>query len=213
MWYMFCFTLIAAIVLAVCLLVENGTGPVRYRLINSTVHGAIKFLLMRNIIKFDTHSAMSALLLMNKHCLAVDIPIILAEGTALGAVRDGALIPWDDDVDIMIEARYKDRFIVDVLPMMQGFWIAKVWNNANFITIQQSTVAIDIEFIDIGIPCSCTLNSCPECPVQQILDTRHLVTLSGATFQSWGPEFLRKIYGESWQTPMHRGDPRARAKG
>ena len=207
-----CIMSIAVVMLVTCLLVQNGTSPVRYRLINSTIHAANKFLLIHNVVRFDTQAATDALVLMNRHCMAVDIPIILAEGTALGAVRDNALIPWDDDVDIMIEARHKGKFISDVLPMMEGFWIAKAWNNLNFITIQRSTVAIDIEFIGVGIPCSCTLTECTSCPVEQILDTMQPVTLGGMTFQSWGPLFLGKIYGESWQTPMHRRDPRARAK-
>ena len=39
-------------------------------------------------------------------CSELNIPYMLTGGTALGAVRHGGFIPWDDDVDMVVERKY-----------------------------------------------------------------------------------------------------------
>lgn len=204
---------IATIIIILCLLIPIGHGPVKYRPINAALSGINKLALTHGIFKFNTEHATTSLLRLNELCVFENIPIILSEGTALGAVRDSKLIPWDDDVDIMIEASHKERFISRVLPRMKGFWTAKVWNNGNFITICQSKLAIDIEFIQIGVKCSCTITRCIPCPVENILSSLTIANLNNVPFKSWGPTFLETVYGSSWQTPMHRSNKDARVKG
>lgn len=40
-----------------------------------------------------------------------DIPFFLIGGSAIGAVREGGIIPWDDDIDIGIERKHFSRVI------------------------------------------------------------------------------------------------------
>lgn len=204
---------IATIALVLCLFLPVGHGSVKYRPINASLSAINKLALQQGIFRFNTEHATTSLLRLNELCVSEHIPIILSEGTALGAVRDGKLIPWDDDINIMIEAVHKERFILHVLPQMKGFWIAKVWNKGNLITICQSKLAIDIEFIAIGVKCSCTITRCIPCPVEAILSSLTIITLKNVPFKSWGPTFLETVYGPTWQTPMHRSNKDARVKG
>ena len=95
---------IAILVVVLCLFIPVGHGPVKYRPFNAAYSAINKVALTQGLIKFNTEHATTSLLQLNELCVIQNIPIILSEGTALGAVRDGKLIPWDDDIDIMIEA-------------------------------------------------------------------------------------------------------------
>lgn len=44
-------------------------------------------------------------------CSELNIPYMLTGGTALGAVRHGGFIPWDDDVDMVVERKYIERLL------------------------------------------------------------------------------------------------------
>ena len=42
---------------------------------------------------------------------AADVPVFLAYGSAIGAVRDGDLIPWDVDADVWLPHESRRRFL------------------------------------------------------------------------------------------------------
>ena len=44
-------------------------------------------------------------------CDKYDIPYMLTGGTALGAVRHGGFIPWDDDIDMVVSRKYIDELL------------------------------------------------------------------------------------------------------
>ncbi len=48
---------------------------------------------------------------VNRICEDADIPYYASAGTCLGAVRHKGLIPWDDDIDVMIPRKYYDLFV------------------------------------------------------------------------------------------------------
>lgn len=55
---------------------------------------------------------------LDRAATASGVPYFLAYGTALGAVREGDLIPWDVDVDVWIPSDQHQRLLSDVAPLL-----------------------------------------------------------------------------------------------
>ena len=59
---------------------------------------------------------LNMLLYIDEVCKKLNIPYYLDGGTCLGAVRHGGVIPWDDDIDIVVDAKYYKKlckYLVD----------------------------------------------------------------------------------------------------
>ena len=52
------------------------------------------------------HRLLDMLLYLENICKELNIPIYIDGGTCLGAVRHGGFIPWDDDLDVVIDRKY-----------------------------------------------------------------------------------------------------------
>ena len=62
---------------------------------------------------------LEVLLAIDELCARYDIPYFLDSGSALGAMRHGGFIPWDDDIDIGMLREDYERFVavaLDELP-------------------------------------------------------------------------------------------------
>ncbi len=46
-------------------------------------------------------------------CAKANVPYFLTSGTLLGAYRIGDILPWDDDVDVVIAAEQAEAFVLE----------------------------------------------------------------------------------------------------
>lgn len=69
-----------------------------------------KYRLVREISQLQIY-ALELLNVVDKFCHEHEIPYYLGEGSMLGAVRHHGFIPWDDDIDLLMERQYYDKFI------------------------------------------------------------------------------------------------------
>ncbi|CAF0780691.1 unnamed protein product [Adineta steineri] len=74
--------------------------------------------------------AMHLLTIIDRLCRQHNITYFMSEGTLLGSIRHHDIIPWDDDVDIMIPNRQRKRF-ADAFKELDKTLIGLVIKNAD----------------------------------------------------------------------------------
>ena len=150
------------------------------------------------------------LLLLNKIMNQFKIDYWLSEGTALGAIRDKAIIPWDDDVDISFMYSFRENFVNNVLPVLldNGFVVARILNNGNFIGLLRKYEKIDIDivqengFCNAGITPYAKTNKCND--ILNYLNNINTISFLGTTFNVPSIDYLEYLYGPNWMIPSKK---------
>ena len=66
-------------------------------------------------------------------CRELDIPYFAYAGTALGAVRHGGFIPWDDDIDVAMPRDAYERFLANAPALLdERFEVANTRTEPDF---------------------------------------------------------------------------------
>ncbi|MDN5557811.1 MAG: LicD family protein [Ruaniaceae bacterium] len=60
---------------------------------------------------------------LDRVCRKLEIPYVIYAGTAIGAVRHGGFIPWDDDVDIAMPRHAYERFLAEAPGVMSDHYL------------------------------------------------------------------------------------------
>jgi len=151
-------------------------------------------------------------LLEIKQCLNdIGIVFFLRHGTCLGAVRDGKLIPWDDDIDVgsiigmhNLEESSIDRAVDNFL--RAGFQV----------NVLETAFHIGVELSKFGIPVDWTCYKISDDSIFQypgvkipvhIYEDLTPVCLMGTTFFVPNPpeDYLALKYGPNWTVPRKTG--------
>ena len=139
------------------------------------------------------------------------LPYWLSEGTALGCIRDSALIPWDDDVDTGMECQHRHRFVTEALPRLRasGFTLTFVTNKETFFGLFRNGEKLDVDFACPGTKCQACRTShakCLTCDEMILhLDMKSMEFL-GRTFLVPGEGYLDYLYGPMWRVPEKKKD-------
>jgi len=162
---------------------------------------------------YNIDSAKRLLLETNQVMRSYGVRFFLRQGTCLGAVRDGGLLPWDDDIDIGSIYGFYGFSEESIEPIIQEM------RNRDFlvrITIDNDyykCVTFVKESMRIDWACYWIINDCiymyPAVPIPISLFVNLTeISLLGETFLVPDPpeEYLQLKYGEDWKTPKRAGE-------
>ena len=197
---------IVLIILLFCPMSWGRDPDLKFRMFDCCTNGVMKLLFMTKLVKIDQKKAHQSILDIHYACSMHGISVMFTEGTALGIVRDGSVIPYDDDVDCIILKKFRKQFLVKVLPELKanGYRICKTWRRGDFVTLVKSWIYIDIDFISTNDYCQFGKHTPNPCPVLFIWNSGKLINFHGHEILCAGEKYLEYAYGEDWQTPTHR---------
>jgi hypothetical protein len=136
------------------------------------------------------------------------LPFFLSEGTALGAIRNGAFIDGDSDVDVAISVRDEELFKTRVMPELRRCYGAKLIKTGaptQFLFpgighLDVDTIAADRNCAAIGFGRKCSEFMDTISPLQK-------VEMHGVLFDVPSKRYLVKLYGADWHIPKTNFKP------
>jgi hypothetical protein len=130
----------------------------------------------------------------------IDMFFWIGEGTALGAIREGGIIPGDTDIDVGVYYEDRRRFISDAIPKLRenGFRVGRVYP----LSIFRDDNYIDIDFTGVGKRCM-AIEWPRKCDTFiSTLEPFSTAKLKGVTYVVPSLRYIEKLYGKTWRIPQ-----------
>ena len=141
----------------------------------------------------------------------LDVSFFFRQGTCLGAIRDQAFIPWDDDIDLgcVIGLNGFTEDLID--PVLNGFrdqgYFVSVESNERWVAagMIKSSLRIDLTFFRI-VDDSILHFPLIWIPARLFANLKEIEFMGGNYLVPNPPEeYLRIKYGPNWTTPKETG--------
>lgn len=154
--------------------------------------------------QIDKAKAKENLILLKKILDEHHLRFMLAFGTVLGAMREHDFITHDEDIDLIMLMKDRDR-IYDLLFVLRdnGFEVIR-HENRGFLSIMRNGEYIDFYFFHDYPEHPGYMLCCQDLYYKDDLEHPELIDFLGTQFYvPRNPEkYLKFNYGENWRTPM-----------
>ena len=164
------------------------------------------------IMKLNNKKCYKILSIVHKIFKENDLFFCFSEGTALGFIREGDFIKWDDDVDIGMWIDDMPKFI-KCIPIFEsyGFEVAEVTMNNTFICLIKDNIKLDIDFTGPNINCRAhnfklfgeTCNT-----LLPYLKKFKKIKIKDLEYNIPEVCYLEKLYGKGWKIPLKGYKPK-----
>ena len=173
-----------------------------WRLLKSTL---IKYMIKSDWITINTKNAEHAVVQLHDIFTANNITYWLSEGTALGVIREGRILPWDDDVDFGIFDAERPH-IEELLPILtrQGFYLSDEQGLFFWKFMFKNTI-IDIDMTGPGHYCHAASSPCED--IMPLISNLTYVNVFGRNLTVPHTTYLDKLYTEKWRKPLKKYKP------
>lgn len=141
----------------------------------------------------------------------LNIVFLMGSGSCLGATRNGAFMPWDDDIDLVtvlgVNGLTEDAvdIVVDAFEQ-QGYVIESIdGNHSKTLMTMKDGVRLSVEFLRIEDD---NVYAYPgiKIPAAMFVNPKEIIFLDEKFFVPNPPEeYLRIKYGEEWMIPKRAG--------
>ncbi len=168
--------------------------------------------LVERLAPLDIPKATSVLLEIKEVMDEAGITFFLRQGTCLGAIRDKAFIPWDDDIDIGSVLGLHGLSVEKIEPVVRTFrergFITTLEHTDDFVwvPIVKPPVTVDWECYRV-IDDAVFMYPASRIPVRFFVELKKVDFIGGEFYVPNPPEeYLEAKYGPEWRVPKPAGD-------
>ena len=184
----------------------SGTDYPRFELFRDVENYMIKNIHTKLHVPLNKNICYENLSLVHDILQKHDIFFWLSEGTALGFRRNNDFIDWDDDVDIAIWEKDKDKLCTIIKEFKkEGFSYAgkgiSVFGINVPLKLHRKGEKIDIDIT--GMNTFCVANG--KSDASELLNCLYdfdKIDIQGKIYNIPKEKYLVKLYGDNWMTPI-----------